>query len=189
MDRREFLKIAGIAAGAAGVLFKKNPASARGIPVASLPGTPQGRCYRGVPRGVILTSLTDMFKIGPGPSSSHTIAPLRITCNFQEAIQQLSGDDMDAAQTIQVHLFGSLSATGKGHRTDRAILASLLGQRPETCDSKLMDELADTTRKYKTTINGKTFEIASDTLVWDKVEHNYPCTNTMVMRLVGKNGS
>ena len=189
MDRREFLKIAGVASGAAGVLLKKDLACARGIPVSALPGTPQGQCYRGAPRGVILTSLTDMFKIGPGPSSSHTIAPLRITCDFREAIEQLSTVDMDSGKTIRVHLFGSLSATGKGHRTDRAILAGLLGQRPETCDPKLMDELADTTRKYKTSINGKTFEIGMDTIVWDKVEHNYPYTNTMVMRLVGKDGS
>ena len=189
MNRREFLKIAGIASGAAGVLFEKNLASARGIPVAAFPGTPQGQCYKGAPRGVILTSLTDMFKIGPGPSSSHTIAPLRITCNFMEAIEQLSDADMDAARTIEIHLFGSLSATGKGHRTDRAILAGLLGQRTETCDPKLMDELADTSRKYNTTINGKTFEIGSHTIVWDKVDHDYPHTNTVIMRLVGKDGS
>lgn len=189
MNRREFLKIAGIASGAAGVLFEKNLASARGIPVAAFPGTPQGQCYKGAPRGVILTSLTDMFKIGPGPSSSHTIGPLRITCNFMEAIEQLSDADMDAARTIEIHLFGSLSATGKGHRTDRAILAGLLGQRTETCDPKLMDELADTSRKYKTTINGKTFEIGSHTIVWDKVDHDYPHTNTVIMRLVGKDGS
>lgn len=189
MDRRSFLKVAMISSAGAGMLLKPGISSGRGISSKAFPGMAPGKCYAGPPKGVILTSLTDMFKIGPGPSSSHTIAPLRIAGNFRKAVEDLSKEKMDQAQSIEVRLFGSLSATGKGHRTDRAILAGLMGQKPETCDTKLMDDLRDTSKKYKTSISGKTFELSKDTIVWDKVEHDYPFSNTIIMRLVGKDGS
>lgn len=189
MDRRSFLKIAMISSAGAGMLLKSNLSPARGISSKVFPGIAPDKCYIGAPKGVILTSLTDMFKIGPGPSSSHTIAPLRISSDFRKAVEDLPKDILDKAQSIEVRLFGSLSATGKGHRTDRAILAGLLGQKPETCDSKLMDDLQDTTKRYTTKINGKTFELSKDTIVWDKIDHNYPFSNTMIMRLVQKDGA
>jgi len=189
MDRRNFLKFALISsAGVGSMLLNPNLASARGIPSRAFPGMAADKCYQSPPKGVIVTSLTDMFKIGPGPSSSHTIAPLRISSNFRTAVENLPRSVMDNVQSLEARLYGSLSATGRGHRTDRAILGGLLGQKPETCDTKLMDELQDTTRKYATVINGKTFVFSKDTIVWDKVEHNYPFTNTLIMRLVGKDG-
>ena len=150
----------GFSAGA-GMLFKSKLSSARGIPSKDIPGIAPGKCYKGPPQGVILTSMTDIFKIGPGPSSSHTIAPLRISSNFRKAMEDLPKDIMDKAQSIEVRLFGSLSATGKGHRTDRAILAGLMGQKPQTWDLKLMDDLQDTTQKYTTNISDKTFELST----------------------------
>ena len=128
-------------------------------------------------------------KIGPGPSSSHTIAPLRIADNFRQTMEEMPKDRIGNAKTIEVRLFGSLSATGRGHHTDRAIMAGLLGQKAETCDTKLMDQLQQATKKYPTTINGKTFMISHDMIIWDKIEHSYPYTNTMIMRLIGKDGS
>lgn len=187
MDRRSFLKIAMISSAGSALLFRPDLSSASGISSKGFPGTAPEKCYAGPPKGVILTALTDMFKIGPGPSSSHTIAPLRISSNFRKAVEDLPKDIMEKAQSIEVRLFGSLSATGKGHRTDRAILAGLLGQKPETCDPKLMDELQDTTKKYTTSINGKTFELSKNTIIWDKIEHNYPFSNTIIMRLVQRN--
>jgi L-serine dehydratase len=189
MNRRSFLKVAGISSVYAGMLLKSNLATARGIPSKAFPGKTPDKCYQGPPKGVILTSLTDMFKIGPGPSSSHTMAPLRISSNFRKALGNLPKTVLDNAQSIEARLFGSLSATGKGHGTDRAILVGLLGQKPETCDPNLMDELQDITKKYTTTINGKTFELSKDTIVWDQIEHHYHFNNTMIMRLVGKGGA
>lgn len=190
MDRRNFLKVALISsAGVGSLLLNTNRASARGIPSRAFPGIAADKCYQGAPKDMILTSLTDMFKIGPGPSSSHTIAPLRISSNFRESLEGLPKDVIDKAQCIEARIFGSLSATGRGHRTDRAILAGLLGQKPETCDPKLMDELQDTTKKYTIVINGKSFVLSKDTLVWDNIEHKYPYTNTLIMRLIGKDGS
>lgn len=185
MDRRIFLKLALLSSAGAGLLAKTESAVAAGIPIRAFPGTAADKCYAGPPRGIIQTSMIDLFKIGPGPSSSHTIAPLRIASNFRETVNTLSPQEMATAQSIEVRLFGSLSATGKGHRTDRAILAGLLGQKPETCDPKLMDELADTTKEYRTTINGKSFLLGQKTIVWDKLEHSFPFANTMTMKLLG----
>jgi L-serine dehydratase len=189
MNRRTFLKIAAISSAGAGTLLKSNVASARGIPSRVFDGAPGGKCYVAPAKGVIQTSLTDLFKVGPGPSSSHTIAPLRISSDFLKSVEDLPKDVTEKAQSIQVRLFGSLSATGKGHRTDRAILAGLLGQKPETCDTKLMDQLRDKMQRYTTTISGKTFEVSKDIILWDKIEHDYPFANTMIMRLVGKDGT
>jgi len=136
-----------------------------------------------------MTSLTDLFKIGPGPSSSHTIAPLRIASNFRTALEGLPAEVMNRSQSIEARLYGSLSATGRGHHTDRAILAGLLGQKPETCDTKLMDALADTSKTRTTMINGRTFSLGKETIVWDRIEHSYPFANTLVMRLIGMDGA
>ena len=138
---------------------------------------------------MILTSLTDMFKIGPGA--------VKLTYNWPSAhnVQFYGGNRTvvrcrhGCGSDHRDSSFRQPERNGEGDTTDRAILAGLLGQRTETCDPKLMDELADTSRKYKTTINGKTFEMGSHTIVWDKVDHDYPHTNTVIMRLVGKDGS
>ena len=130
MDRRRFLKIAALSSTGAALLSSAPAATARGIPAQTLPGGPPGKCYAPPSNPVILTTLTDLLKIGPGPSSLHTIAPLRIADNFREVVAALPPETLNQAQSIQAHLFGSLSATGRGHRTDRAILAGLLGQKP-----------------------------------------------------------
>lgn len=171
------------------MLLNANVTLAKGIPSGAFTGRGTDKCYPGPPQGVILTSLTDLFKIGPGPSSSHTIAPLRIADNFRRAMEEMPKDRIGNAKSIEVRLFGSLSATGRGHHTDRAIMAGLLGQKSETCDTKLMDLLQDETKQYPATINGNTFMISHDMIVWDKIEHSYPYANTMIIRLAGKDGS
>ena len=87
------------------------------------------------------TSLFDIFKIGPGPSSSHTIGPMRAAADFLERIRALSAENQEAAHHIEVELFGSLALTGKGHGSDRAVAAGLLGERPETCDTERLAAL------------------------------------------------
>ena len=78
----------------------------------------------------IAIRLKDLYRIGPGPSSSHTVGPMRAARKFREAL--LAADLLPAA--LQVELKGSLSATGRGHGSDRAVLAGLMGWRPATCD-------------------------------------------------------
>ncbi|MDT8903041.1 L-serine ammonia-lyase [Anaeroselena agilis] len=189
MERRDFLKLALMSALAGGVAVDIHPAGARGIPAAALPGFSPEKSYKGPPTGVIGTTLTELFKIGPGPSSSHTVAPLRIANNFLAVLEGLPEDALRRGARIEARLYGSLSATGKGHRTDRAILAGLMGQKPETCDTRLMDELQDPARKYVIAIRGVGFELSGATIVWDRHRHEFPYANTVVMRLLAADGA
>lgn len=188
MNRRDFIKTALISSAGVGAMLKGIPSCARGIPASAFTGRTGARCYNGVPKDVIITSLSDLLKIGPGPSSSHTIAPLKIAADFREIISKLPYERIKNGKRIRARLFGSLSSTGKGHRTDRAVIAGLIGQKPETCDTGLMEELVDKSKKYNITVNGVDFVIGHDTVVWDKINHGFPFANTLVMQLVDDKG-
>ena len=82
-------------------------------------------------------SALDLFTIGIGPSSSHTVGPMRAAAQFNEELQGNQG-----AQ-IRVTLYGSLGATGIGHGTTNAILAGLEGLQPETCDPDYVKALTE----------------------------------------------
>ena len=73
-------------------------------------------------------SVTELFTIGVGPSSSHTVGPMRAACDFAERVV---GDNVVG---VACELFGSLALTGHGHATDTAVLLGLAGGRPETVD-------------------------------------------------------
>jgi L-serine dehydratase len=77
-------------------------------------------------------SVFDLFKIGIGPSSSHTVGPMRAALQFVELI--IGKGILDHVRRVQADLYGSLALTGRGHATDTAILLGLLGQRPDTVD-------------------------------------------------------
>src|SRR5215510_430468 len=64
-------------------------------------------------KGPVMTVLDEFYKVGPGPSSSHTIGPMRITYDFYQRCTKLPADQLAKATGLKVHLFGSLSATGK----------------------------------------------------------------------------
>ncbi|MDR4125734.1 L-serine ammonia-lyase [Yanghanlia caeni] len=74
----------------------------------------------------------DIFKIGIGPSSSHTVGPMRAARMFARAV--LSAGASEPVQRVVVELYGSLGATGKGHATDTAVMLGLAGHDPETVD-------------------------------------------------------
>ncbi|WP_027855071.1 L-serine ammonia-lyase [Marinobacterium litorale] len=79
-------------------------------------------------------SVFDLFKIGVGPSSSHTVGPMRAANRFLEELDEAG---VTASVTrISIELFGSLSATGVGHGTDLATLVGLMGESPETVDPR-----------------------------------------------------
>ena len=78
-------------------------------------------------------SVFDLFKIGIGPSSSHTVGPMRAAGMFVEGLAD-SGL-IGTVSRVQVELFGSLGATGKGHGTDKALLLGLQGEVPEQVDT------------------------------------------------------
>src|SRR5919112_893912 len=77
-------------------------------------------------------SVFDMFKIGVGPSSSHTLGPWRAALRFLQTLQtNYSLADVNA---VQVLLYGSLAKTGRGHGTDIAVILGLCGEDPVTID-------------------------------------------------------
>jgi L-serine dehydratase len=78
------------------------------------------------------TSLFELFKIGIGPSSSHTVGPMRAALRFSRLLQ--SENLIEKTAKVTVDLYGSLALTGIGHGTDRAILLGLLGEAPDTVD-------------------------------------------------------
>lgn len=75
-------------------------------------------------------SVFDLFKVGIGPSSSHTVGPMRAARSFAERVQH--ADALDAVNGLRVDLYGSLAATGRGHGTFTAVLLGLEGYDPET---------------------------------------------------------
>ncbi len=83
------------------------------------------------------TSLFDLYKIGVGPSSSHTMGPMRAA--FQFARDLASRTDLKQIARITVDLYGSLALTGVGHGTDRAVLLGLAGNEPSTIDPADID--------------------------------------------------
>ena len=75
-------------------------------------------------------SVFDLFKIGIGPSSSHTVGPMR-AAKFLCAKLKKRGL-LERVDRVRVELFGSLASTGRGHHTDRALVWGLLGEEPAT---------------------------------------------------------
>ena len=79
-------------------------------------------------------SVFDLFKIGIGPSSSHTVGPMRAAARFVEGLRR---DNLLAVTTcVKVELYGSLGATGKGHGSDKAVLLGLEGEHPDTVNTE-----------------------------------------------------
>ena len=86
-------------------------------------------------------SVFDLFKIGIGPSSSHTVGPMRAAARFAEGLRR--DGLLQATASIKVELYGSLGATGKGHGSDKAVLLGLEGERPDTVNTETVaDRLA-----------------------------------------------
>ena len=84
-------------------------------------------------------SVFDMFRIGIGPSSSHTVGPMRAGLAFTTELTTLT-----PPSRITINLFGSLGATGRGHSTDRAVLLGLAGYDPETVDIHTVEAILPT---------------------------------------------
>jgi len=122
-------------------------------------------------------SIFDIFKIGVGPSSSHTLGPWNAALEF---INRLNIEEVDH---IQIHLYGSLSKTGVGHATDKAVVLGLLGHLPQTFDTNLIEESIETVKQEKVlVIKSKKirFDFKED-LIFEAFEHKlHP--NTLLFR-------
>jgi L-serine dehydratase len=87
----------------------------------------------------------ELFKVGIGPSSSHTMGPMKAAAGFAVSVQQLGL--LSRVETVKATLFGSLAWTGKGHATDKAVILGLAGETPETVDPDRADRVIDRIRR------------------------------------------
>ena len=92
-------------------------------------------------------SVFDLFKIGIGPSSSHTVGPMRAARLFALALQR--DGLLDATNSLKCELYGSLGATGTGHGSDTAIMLGLMGHSPDTVDVQAVPAMVKAVRASK----------------------------------------
>ena len=201
VDRRTFLMRSAVV-GAAAVMTGRS-VSAVAAQVKPLPPGAEPKGVAGGPgnvelspslnvvkeqKGPVMTTLDEFYKVGPGPSSSHTIGPMRITYDFYQRCTKLPADQLAKATALKVNLFGSLSATGKGHGTERASLAGLIGKEPATVDPAFLDGLRDNPdQSFPVKLGAKTVNVSLKDVVFDAVKGNFPHPNTMTCKLMAGN--
>ena len=114
-------------------------------------------CYVQVER----LSVFDIFKIGIGPSSSHTLGPWRAAERFVRSLRDAGV--LDRVSGVRVRLHGSLAKTGRGHGTDIAVQAGLLGADPVTCDmTALWAALASVASSSRIAIGSRTVAFVAE---------------------------
>jgi L-serine dehydratase len=139
-------------------------------------------------KGPVMTTLDEFYKVGPGPSSSHTIGPMRITYDFYQRCTKLPADQLAKATALKVHLFGSLSATGKGHGTERAALAGIVGKEPATVDPAFLDNLRDNPgQSFPVKLGSTSFNVSLKDVIYDAEKGDFPHPNTMTCKLMAGN--
>ena len=136
-------------------------------------------------KGPVMTTIDEFYKIGPGPSSSHTIGPMRITYDFYQRCTKLPADQLAKATALKVNLFGSLSATGKGHGTERAALAGIIGKEPATINPLFLDELRDKPDQvFPVKLGTASFNVSLKDVIYDAPKGDFPHPNTMTCKLM-----
>ena len=104
-------------------------------------------------------SVFDIFKIGIGPSSSHTLGPWRAAQRF---LQTITGKGINNVSSVKVLLYGSLAKTGKGHGTDVAVLLGLCGEDPVTFDVNQITPRMEYITEHKKLLLNKEKELSFD---------------------------
>jgi L-serine dehydratase len=97
---------------------------------------------------VTTLSVFDLFKIGIGPSSSHTVGPMKAAKLFVEKLQ--SSGHLNNTSRATCELYGSLGATGKGHGSDKAVILGLMGHAPDTVEIESVPSLLEAVQSSKT---------------------------------------
>ena len=191
VDRRTFFMRSALIGATAVILNRPVSAQQRENRSVGTPPTPQLSPTLNVvkeEKGPVMTTLDEFYKVGPGPSSSHTIGPMRITYDFYQRCTKLPADQLAKATALKVYLFGSLSATGKGHGTERAALAGLVGKEPATVDPAFLDGLRDQPdQSFPVKLGPKTVNVTLKDVVFDATEGNFPHPNTMTVKLMAGN--
>ena len=110
---------------------------------------------------------------------------MRITYDFYQRCTKLPADQLAKATALRVHLFGSLSATGKGHGTERAALAGIIGKEPATIDPAFLDELAaKPDQTFPVKLGSATFNASLKDIIYDAPKGDFPHPNTMTCKLM-----
>ncbi|HET6180465.1 MAG TPA: L-serine ammonia-lyase [Candidatus Sulfotelmatobacter sp.] len=189
MDRRTFLMRSAVVSAA--VVITGNHMSAQEMTArSSAPPPPLAADLDVVKRskGPVLTTVDEFYKVGPGPSSSHTIGPMRITYDFYQRATKLPADKLATATALKVNLFGSLSATGKGHGTERAALAGLVGKEPATVDPLFLDSLRDKPDQvFQVKLGSKSIDVSLKDIIYDATKGDFKHPNTMTAKLLAGN--
>ena len=188
-DRRTFLMRSAVVGSAVVITGRVVPAAEQAkAATAPPPKVPLAASLEVVKKskGPVMTTLEEFYKVGPGPSSSHTIGPMRITYDFYQRCTKLPADQLAKVTGLKVHLYGSLSATGKGHGTERAALAGIIGKEPATVDPAFLDSLIEKPdRVFPVKLGGKTFNASLKDIVYDAPKGDFPHPNTMTCKLMG----
>ena len=191
VDRRAFFMRSALIGATAIILDRPISAQLRANRLTGTPPAPQLSPTLNVvkeSKGPVMTVLEEFYKVGPGPSSSHTIGPMRITYDFYQRCTKLPSAQLSRATALKVHLFGSLSATGKGHGTERASLAGLVGKEPATVDPAFLDSLRDQpNQSFPVKLGSKTVDVTLKDVIFDATEGNFPHPNTMTVKLMAGN--
>ena len=198
VDRRKFIMRSAVISAAAVMNGcarseteqKAPPPAAAAATAAAAPAVPLAADLNVVmkAKGPVLTTVDEFYKVGPGPSSSHTIGPMRITYDFYQRATKLPADKLAKATKLQVNLFGSLSATGKGHGTERAALAGLVGKEPATVDPKFLDSLRDKPDQvFPVKLGGKSIDVSLKDVIYDATKGDFKHPNTMTVKLLAGN--
>src|ERR1700761_6647447 len=196
LDRRTFLMRSAVAGAAAVMTGRPLPAQQQ-IPI---PASEEPKGVAGGPgnvelsptlyvvkeqKGPVMMTLDEFYKVGPGPSSSHTIGPMRITYDFYQRCTKLPADQLAKATALKVNLFGSLSATGKGHGTERASLAGLIGMEPATVDPLFLDNMvAQPNQVFPVKLGSKTINVPLADTIYDSPKGDFHHPNTMTCKLM-----
>ncbi|MGE8180001.1 L-serine ammonia-lyase [Pseudomonas fluorescens] len=133
-------------------------------------------------------SVFDLFKIGIGPSSSHTVGPMRAAALFVESLREKGL--LEQVHRIEVQLFGSLSATGIGHGSDNAVIMGLMGEWPDAIDPSQIGIRIDTLRETHTLLLDGRLPVP---FIWARdmrlIDENLPFhPNAMTLVAEGENG-
>src|SRR3954447_8165173 len=186
-DRRSFMMRSAMAAAVVALGGQANPLWAQapaGKPLGDNDVDPNLQVIKNT-KGPVMTLVDEFYKVGPGPSSSHTIGPMRITYDFYQRASKLPADQLAQATAMRVNLFGSLSATGKGHGTERAALAGLAGFEPATIDPKILDDLAAHPDKtFPVKLGAKTINVSLKDVIYDSPKGEFHHPNTMTVSLL-----
>ncbi|MGE8100630.1 L-serine ammonia-lyase [Pseudomonas fluorescens] len=133
-------------------------------------------------------SVFDLFKIGIGPSSSHTVGPMRAAALFVESLREKGL--LEQVHRIEVQLFGSLSATGIGHGSDNAVIMGLMGEWPDAIDPSQIGIRIETLRETHTLLLDGRLPVP---FIWARdmrlIDENLPFhPNAMTLVAEGENG-